>query len=74
MMEAIKVNARIGPDHQLIWVEPLPPLAEGNVEVILLYTETAPLLPPAPIKWPVLNGGRYLGGTLRREEIYDDAR
>lgn len=23
-------------------------------------------------EWPVLDGGRYLGGTLGREDIYDD--
>ena len=73
-MEAIKAKARIGPNHQLIWMEPLPPLAEGQVEIILLYTETKNANKPSLARWPVLNGGRYLGGTLRREEIYDDAR
>ena len=31
--------------------------------------ETTPL---SPHKWPALAGGRYLGGTLRREQLYDD--
>ena len=35
-MEAIKARARIGPNRQLTWLEPLPPLLEGLVEVILL--------------------------------------
>jgi hypothetical protein len=26
----------------------------------------------SPLSWPVLDGGRYLGETLRREELYDD--
>jgi prevent-host-death family protein len=26
----------------------------------------------SPLKWPTLEGGRYLGGTLNREELYDD--
>lgn len=25
-----------------------------------------------PCDWPVLDAGRYLGGALRREEMYDD--
>ena len=73
-MEAIKAKARIGPNHQVIWMEPLPPLAEGQVEIILLYTETKDASQPSLVRWPILNGGRYLGGTLQREEIYDDAR
>jgi PHD/YefM family antitoxin component YafN of YafNO toxin-antitoxin module len=31
--------------------------------------ETAPI---SSLKWPTLDGGKYLGSTLRREEIYDD--
>jgi hypothetical protein len=74
-MEAIKANARIGPDHKLTWLEPMSPLLEGQVEVILLYPQEIEQASNPPVAdWPVLNGGRYLGGTLRREEIYDDAR
>ena len=45
------------------------------MELILLYErkptgEDEAIL--SPLAWPVLDGGRYLGGTLRREEIYDD--
>ena len=54
----------------------LPPeLPEGEVELILLYVReptTETVLPLSPLSWPVLDGGEYLGGTLRREEIYDD--
>jgi hypothetical protein len=74
-METVTLKARVDADHKLIWVEPLPSLREGEVEVIVRYqqqvirrrTHTATSL-------PVLDGRRYLGGTLRREEIYDDAR
>lgn len=73
-VEAIKVKARVGPNRQLIWLEPMPLLSEGKVEVILLYTGKTASADKPSLKWPILNGGRYLGGTLRREEIYDDAR
>jgi hypothetical protein len=71
-MEAVKVKARIDEQRQIVWLEstPLPP---GEVEVLVLYTESA-REPSSPNQWPVLEGGRYSGGTLCREEIYDDAR
>ena len=72
-MEAIKVKARIGPDQEITWLEPLPELAQGEVEVILLYTKSE-YPKTAVTSWPILDGGRYLGGSLRREDIYDDAR
>ncbi len=71
-MEAVKVKARIDDQRQLVWLESAP-LRAGKVEVIVLY-EGAQTALEMPDQWPVLNGGRYLGGTLRREEIYDDAR
>lgn len=77
MLGAIKLKGRIQPDRRLE-IPSLPPeLPEGEVELILLYErkqarETDALL--SPLSWPVLNGGRYLGGTLRREELYDDGR
>jgi hypothetical protein len=73
-MEAIKLKARIGPDAKIEWLEPPPGLPQGEVEVILLYErERRPDGEQlSPSEWPVLNGGGYLGGTLRREEIYDD--
>jgi hypothetical protein len=74
-MEAVRLRARVGPDRQLTWLEPLPPLSEGEVEVILLYKAEQEDDKDRPLTdWPVLDGGRYLGGTVRREEIYDDAR
>ena len=71
-MEAVKVKARINDQRQLVWLESVP-LRAGKVEVIVLY-EGAQIELETPEQWPVLNGGRYLGGMLRREEIYDDAR
>ena len=75
MLGAIKLKGKIQPDRRLE-IPSLPPeLPEGEVELILLYerkqvSETEALL--SPLSWPVLDGGRYLGGTLRREELYDD--
>ena len=71
-MEAIKIKARIDDQQQLVLLEPTT-LRAGEVEIIVLYIniEAGPQTPKA---WPVLQGGRYLGGTLRREEIYNDAR
>lgn len=75
MLGAIKLKGKIQPDRRLE-IPSLPPdLPEGEVELILLYerkqaSETDALL--SPLSWPVLDGGQYLGGTLRREELYDD--
>lgn len=73
-MEAIKLRGRIGANTTLELIEPLPDLPPGEVEVIVLYEHRPKrkkkLL--APDQWPVLEGGQYLGGSLRREEIYDD--
>jgi hypothetical protein len=73
-MEAIKLKARVGPDARLEWLEPLPSLPQGEVEVILIYERKQG--PKAgrlsSSEWPVLRGGRYWGGTLRRAEMYDD--
>ena len=73
-MEAIKVRARIGPNAKLELLEPLYDLPEGNIEVILLFTRK-PAQPTRPVpvaQWPTLKGGHYLGGSLRRSEIYSD--
>jgi hypothetical protein len=75
MLEAIKLTGRIQPNRQLELPSLPPGLPEGEVELILLYerkqsSEKVTLL--SPLSWPVLDGGRYLGGTLHREEIYDD--
>lgn len=71
-MEAVRVKARIDEERRVVWLEPTP-LPPGEVEVLVLYPESA-TVPDSPNRWPVLDGGRYLGGALRREEIYDDAR
>ena len=75
MLGAIKLKGKIQPDRRLEKPKLPPELPEGEVELILLYerkqvSETEALL--SPLSWPVLDGGRYLGGTLRREELYDD--
>jgi hypothetical protein len=74
-MDTITLKARVGPDHQLVWVDPLPLLKEGEVKVTLHYpTKAARKAARAVPALPVLDGKRYLGGMIRREEIYDDAR
>lgn len=75
MLEAIKLRGRVDTNTQVVILEAPDDLPVGEVEMILLYEQVA--LPQKPIElspmdWPSLNGGRYLGGTLRREEIYDD--
>ena len=72
-LQAIKLKGHIGPDRKLkITVDQIE-LPEGDVEVILLYPQEqidGRLERPSPLTWPALDGGRYLDGTLRREEIY----
>ena len=73
-MEAIKLKGRIRPDRQLELPELPPELPEGEVELILLFERepaTEAVQPLSPLCWPVLDGGKYLGGTLGRDEIYD---
>ena len=77
MLSAIKLKARIDADRRIELREPPPDLPEGEVELILLYEQAASQdkrQALSPLDWPVLDGGRYLGGNLRREEIYDDGR
>lgn len=75
MLEAIKLKGRIQPNRKLE-VPRLPPgLPEGEVELILLYKRTPSEEEKtrlSPLTWPTLDGGQYLGGRLRREEIYGD--
>ena len=74
-LEAVKLKGRIRPDRQLEVQELPPELPEGEVELILLYERrrsTEPTKPLSPLLWPSLDGARYTGGQLRREEIYDD--
>ena len=72
-LQAIKLKGHVGPDRKLEIIEDLIELPEGDVEVILLYPQRSSdgkTRISTPLKWPTLDGGRYLGGTLRREEIY----
>jgi hypothetical protein len=75
MLGATKLKGRIQPDRRLELPVLPRELPEGEVELILLYERKQiserPAL-PSPLSWPVLDGGRYLGGMLRREEIYDN--
>ena len=75
VLEAIRLKGKINSDRRLELPSLPPELPEGEVELILLY-EKKPAREEqeriSPLTWPVLDGGRYLGGTLRREEIYDD--
>jgi hypothetical protein len=77
-LQAIKLKGHIGPDQKLEIIESPVELPTGNVELIVLYSqpeEDKTPQHPSPLTWPTLNGGRYLGGTLRRKEIYrDDGR
>jgi hypothetical protein len=73
-LEAVKLKGRIRPDRQLELQELPPELPEGEVELILLYERKRLDKPKSlsPLSWPALDGGKYLGGKLRREDIYDD--
>jgi hypothetical protein len=74
-LEAIKLKGHVGPDGRLEILDGPTTLPEGEVEVIVLYFPVQPgkeVARPSPLTWPVLHGGRYLGGKLRREDIYDD--
>lgn len=74
-LQAIKLKGRIGPDGHLEILDEPAGLPEGEVEVIVLYSTAQPgeeVARLSPLAWPVLHGRRYLGGRLRREEIYDD--
>ena len=70
----MKLRGRIHPGKQLECPRQPPESPEGDVELIVLYErehwseEITPLSPPS---WPLLDGGRYLGGTLRRDELYN---
>jgi len=72
VLEAIKLKGRIQSNRQLELPRLPPELPEGEVELILLY-ERKPATRKeqklsSPLTWPVLDGGRYLGGMLRRED------
>jgi hypothetical protein len=75
MLEALKLRGIVKPGRQLELPTLPPELPEGEVEVILLYHRRhgeEVSAPASPMAWPSLDGGQYLGGKLRREELYDD--
>lgn len=75
LLDAIKLRGKINSNAQVVILEAPDTLPVGEVEMILLYEQVAPPKEPvvlSPMDWPSLDGGQYLGGKLRREEIYDD--
>jgi hypothetical protein len=76
MLEALKLKGIVRPGRQLELPTLPPELPEGEVEVILLYkrkrNNEEEVIPSSAMAWPVLDGGQYLAGKLRREELYDD--
>ena len=76
MLEALRLKGKIKSDRRLELPSLPPGLPEGEVELILLYkkkTDEEEKEQTSPLTWPTLDGGRYLGGALRREEIYDNS-
>ncbi len=72
-MQAIRLKGRVGPDRKLEITAESAELPEGNVEIILLYRQdqlNERQEFPSPLTWPALDGGRYLGKSLRREDLY----
>ena len=67
-----------GPQRAL--TPPPPPIEPPKLGAGLTKTDVpvkkkvsgARAAPHPPSQWPVLDAGRYLGGALRREEMYDD--
>ncbi len=85
IMEALRFTIRVRPDGTLEWPDPPPKLPAGPAELILLLpsererTAGAKEQPPTrssdetlATNWPRLKGGRWKGGTLRREELYGE--
>jgi hypothetical protein len=74
-LQAVRLKGHIGHDRKLEIMDNSSDLPEGDVEVILLYSKAKSdkeRKPLSPLMWPVLDGGRYLGGSLRREGLYGD--
>ncbi len=76
VLEAMRLKGKIRSDRRLELPGLPPELPEGEVELILLYekkSDRKEKRPTSPLDWPTLDGGRYLGGMLRREEIYGNS-
>jgi hypothetical protein len=75
VLEAMRLKGKIGSDRRLELPGLPPELPEGEVELILLYEKRGQgrKKQTSPLDWPTLDGGRYLGGMLRREEIYGNS-
>jgi hypothetical protein len=73
IIQAIRLKGHIGTDKKIEIKENITELPEGDVELILLYRQNRSLKKRlSPLTLPSLDGGKYLGGSLRREDIYDD--
>lgn len=72
LMEAIRQRARVRGGH-LEWIDHPPALPDGEVEVILLYTqeERSSDQPRSISEWPVLEGGTY-HDSFRRADLYEE--
>lgn len=72
-METYRVTTVLKEKGTLI-LEHLP-FQEGDcVEVVVAHQNLLPKSRLSPANWPTLQGGRFLGIAIRREDIYDDAR
>jgi hypothetical protein len=74
-MKIVKLKGHINYDRKLEIKDKVIDLPEGDVDITLVYLNQQPtnvLKPLSPLDWPSLDGGIYLGSSMRREEIYDD--
>ncbi|MGQ9625646.1 MAG: hypothetical protein ACUVV0_01915 [Anaerolineae bacterium] len=74
-LQAVKLKGRIGPDGRLEILDGPVGLPEGEVEVVVLYSPVRSgeeAARPSLSTWPTHDLGRFLGKSLRREELYDD--
>jgi len=74
-MKIVKLKGHISYDRKLEIKNEVIDLPESDVEITLVYLKQQPakvLKSLSPLDWPSLDGGTYLGGSMRREDIYDD--
>lgn len=75
-MEAIRRRVRVREDGSVEWADAAATLPPGEAEVIFLYDRKDDtremIVNSSVVDWPVLEGGDYQGGALRREDLYDE--
>ena len=72
-LEAIRVKGQVESDRQIVVTDPDVKLPRGTVELIILYERpTRTEAVRSALNLPAFDLGRFLGESLRREEIYDD--